>query len=362
MRQAVWGVMLPRVHRVRKGGKVYRWHRPTRIKLPDDIPETHPDFIAAWAAAEASTAPAKRKAPEGTIAATINTMLATRKVKSYSAVYRHVVRREADEIRVEYGTGPMAGLREKHIRTDLEKFLPSKANARLKVWRLICAHAKSRETITSDPSVGLKKITITTDGFASWSAAEIEEFREHWAIGTTQRACFELVLWTAARTVDAVAIGRQHIGSDGVLVFRQSKTGGKAYVPWTAPLAAWASGWDAERSQMHQAIACLSGGLTFLQTVQGRARSVKGLGNVINDAAREAGLMDRTAHGLRKSRLTMIAEAGGSAHAIMAWGGHKTLAEAQKYTEEADMRRLIMAPEHEQNEVNRNAMAVNSPK
>lgn len=366
MRQAVRGVMLPRVHRVRKGGKVYRWHRPTRTKLPDDIPETHPDFTAAWAAAEASAPRPVETAPAGTIAATVAAMLGSRKVKGYSAVYRHVVRREADEIRTEYGTGPMTGLRENHIRADLDKFAASKANARLKVWRLICGHAKTARTITSNPCAGLQKIPVQTDGFAPWSADDIAKFRTHWPIGSTQRACMELVFWTAARTVDAVAIGLQHIGSDGVLVFRQSKTGGRAYVPWSAPLPLWAQSWTAERDQMLQAIACLSGGLTFLQTAQGRPRSIKGLGNVVSTAARAAGLVDRSAHGLRKSRLTMIAEAGGSAHAIMAWGGHKTLAEAQRYTEAAEMRRLVTATgqgaEQERNVVNRPAVAVNLPK
>lgn len=117
---------------------------------------------------------------------------------------------------------------------------------------------------------------------------------------------------------------------------------------------------------MLQAIACLSGGLTFLQTAQGRPRSIKGLGNVVSTAARAAGLVDRSAHGLRKSRLTMIAEAGGSAHAIMAWGGHKTLAEAQRYTEAAEMRRLVtgagQGAEQEPNVVNCPAVAVNLPK
>ena len=59
-----------------------------------------------------------------------------------------------------------------------------------------------------------------------------------------------------------------------------------------------------------------------------------------DDAAHEAELTGRTAHGLRKTRLTIIAENGGSAHAIMAWGGHKTLAEAQRYTQAAALKRL----------------------
>lgn len=101
---------------------------------------------------------------------------------------------------------------------------------------------------------------------------------------------------------------------------------------------------------MQDALQRLAGGLTFLQA-QGRPRSKNGLSNVISAAARDAGLTRRTAHGLRKSRLTAIAEAGGSAHAIQAWGGHATLAEAAHYTASADARRLIMGVEQEQNVV-----------
>ena len=76
------------------------------------------------------------------------------------------------------------------------------------------------------------------------------------------------------------------------------------------------------------------------------------MSNVINDAAREPGWSDRTAHGLRKARLTMIAEHGGSAHAIMAWGGHKTLAEAQHYTKSTLLKSLVLEAEHSKKKVN----------
>lgn len=363
MRQGIRAVTLPRVHRVKKGGKVYRWYRPTRIKLPDDIPETHPDFIAAWAEAEASSRPSDRKASGGTIAAEIESLLASKKFKAYSKVYRHEVRRESDAIRELYGTAPISGLREHHIRADLDKLTDRQANARLKTWRLICKGAKERAKISTDPTAGLHKINIKTDGYAAWNLTEITAFREKWQIGTVQRACFELLFWTAARTVDAVQIGPQHISrSDGVLVFSQSKTGGKAYIPWTSALPDYALGWADDREMMHEAIKCLSGGLTFLQTAAGKPRSVKGLGNIISEAARDAKLDGRSAHGLRKSRLTLIAECGGSAHSIMAWGGHKTLAEAQKYTASAQMKRLVMGTEQDQNAVNFSRIPVNQRK
>ncbi len=77
MQRGIRDVRLPRVHRVTKNGKVYRWHRHTRVKLPDDLPETHPDFIAAWANAEALGGKAPSRTPAGTIVAEIEAMLAT---------------------------------------------------------------------------------------------------------------------------------------------------------------------------------------------------------------------------------------------------------------------------------------------
>ena len=47
-----------------------------------------------------------------------------------------------------------------------------------------------------------------------------------------------------------------------------------------------------------------------------------------------------SAHGLRKAGATGLAEAGGSDHEIMAWGGWKTLKKFQKYMERARRKRL----------------------
>ena len=48
-----------------------------------------------------------------------------------------------------------------------------------------------------------------------------------------------------------------------------------------------------------------------------------------------AGLAECSAHGLRKACARRLAEAGATAHEIMAVTGHKTLAEVQRYTETA---------------------------
>jgi integrase len=60
----------------------------------------------------------------------------------------------------------------------------------------------------------------------------------------------------------------------------------------------------------------------------------------MRDAISEAGLpLDCKPHGLRKTLGRRMADAGCSAHEIMAALGHTTLAEAERYTREADRRR-----------------------
>ncbi|MGB8155195.1 MAG: tyrosine-type recombinase/integrase, partial [Pseudolabrys sp.] len=62
------------------------------------------------------------------------------------------------------------------------------------------------------------------------------------------------------------------------------------------------------------------------------------------DAITAAGLpLECQPHGLRKAAGRRLAEAGCTAHEIMAVLGHKTLAEAQKYTRDADQLRLAGA-------------------
>jgi integrase len=68
-------------------------------------------------------------------------------------------------------------------------------------------------------------------------------------------------------------------------------------------------------------------------------------------AAIKAGIDGKSAHGLRKYRLTRIAEAGGSAHAITAWGGHASLSEVERHTRTAARKALIVGTEQDQNAV-----------
>ncbi len=54
----------------------------------------------------------------------------------------------------------------------------------------------------------------------------------------------------------------------------------------------------------------------------------------------EAGLPQCSAHGLRKAIATRLADLGCSTHQIMAIGGWETLKEVERYTKQANRKRL----------------------
>ena len=308
------------------------------VKMPD-LPHDDPAFLAAYAAAMAVAAPEKAKPGAGTFGALITEALSSPRYRRMSGSYRAGLRREADKIRATFGALPTAGLRDKHIAADV-----GKADApalRLKTWRFIC------KGLRPDPSLTVRADVAPTEGHEPWTAEDIAAFRARWPIGTTPRACMEVLAWTGARISDAVHIGRGNVGKDGVLEYIQKKTKGRAFCPWTCALPDYADGMEADRAMMHQAIARLSGHVTFLPTTTGKGRSDKALGEMIRKDAEKAGVT-KTAHGLRKYRATALADAGATAHQIMAWTGHATLKEVERYTKAADRRRAVMGTRREQ--------------
>lgn len=328
---------LPRVHRVKRGRKVHCYHRRTRARLPD-LPESHPDFLAAWLEEEKRHAPAvKSKAVPGSIAAACEAYLASTSFLSLSRGYSPVIRRGVDHIKERGGNVQLRHLEARHIRADLEPLTPAVASSRLKAWRKLGEFWVASGLLEKDPTDGVKRKKMgKTAGHKEWAREDLEAFRERWPIGTPQRLAGELLQWTGARCVDAVRLGPKMIGRDGLLTFSQQKTGHDAHVPWSGR----AFGLEAERETL---IRCIGNAdaETFVLTEQGNPRSVKGFSQWFAAAAREAGLVKLTAHGLRKYRMNALAEVGASVLVMQSWVGHVTLDEVQEYTRRADRKRAL---------------------
>lgn len=351
-------VTLKHVQTVRKGDRVHRYLRipgQPRLRLPD-LPPDHPDFLLAYAQAMAE-APAR--AGPGTIRAAIDGLIRSRSWAALSPGYRMILRRHLGAIRIAADDARIAHLRTAHIQVDLRALTDVQKRDRLKAWRQLCRHALAEGMIEADPSEGVRRTPLHHTSHPVWTPDQITVFRARWPIGTVQRAVMELLFWTGARIGDACRIGPGMVGRDGVLAFRQQKTGDMAYVPWTAALPAYAAGMKADRDLMHAAVAAVAQGhMTWLATANG-TRSHKSAGHLIAHAAAAAGF-DRSAHGLRAARAVALAEAGANPLQIGAWTGHHSLSEVAHYVAEADRRRHVMGTEQDGNSVNPSKPAVNT--
>ncbi len=114
---------------------------------------------------------------------------------------------------------------------------------------------------------------------------------------------------------------------NGAIEVRQQKTGTRLLIPIHAKLKV-----EMKATQDKH--------LTFLVTEYGSAFSVAGFGNWFSNAARKAGLTNRSLHGLRKSAARRLAEAGATSKQIAAVTGHACLREVERYTAAADQGRL----------------------
>ncbi len=238
--------------------------------------------------------------------------------------YRGIIER----IRRDYGELGVRGFKADHVRKmrDKRKATPAAANNLLKVLRWMMAFAVERNLRPDNPCIGIKPLRIESDGFHTWTEAEIETFQKRWSVGTRQRLAMDLLLYTAQRSGDVRQMGRQHV-RDGRVAVVQEKTGARLEIPVHPSLAA--------------SLAMVPAGqMMFVVTQFGEPYTPKGFGNWFSDACRSAGLPQCSAHGLRKSAATRLADAGCSEAQIMAVTGHATTKEVQRYTRARDQRGL----------------------
>jgi integrase len=240
------------------------------------------------------------------------------------ADYRGIV----ENFRKLHGDKPVAKLQRAHIKDIIaaKANTSAAANSLLKVLKVLLSHAVDREMIAANPATGVKGYSVRGDGFPTWSEDEIAQFEARHPVGTKARLAMGLLLYTAQRRSDVVTMGWQHVVGDAIKV-KQGKTGTALSVPIHPELKAILAATERR-------------GLLFLTTERGTPFSAHGFGNWFKQQCRLAGLPRRTAHGLRKSAATRLANAGCSSDQIMAITGHKTLAEVAHYTRAADQQRL----------------------
>jgi integrase len=207
---------------------------------------------------------------------------------------------------------------------------PDRANLLRKVLRAMMQHAVETGLRPDDPTRDVKAIPVKSDGFHSWTDAEIERFEECHPIGSKPRLALALLLYTGQRRSDMVTMGRQHIDKNGAIHVRQAKTGATLTIPVHPSLQEIIEATPSEH-------------LTFLTTTSAKPFTTGSFGNWFRKQCNAAGLPHCAAHGLRKAAARRLAEAGCTAHEIAAITGHASLREIVRYTKAADQTRLAEA-------------------
>ncbi len=256
----------------------------------------------------------------------------------------------------EFGAMPLRHVTTGKLRLlrDRKHGLPEAANGRVKALRALYKWASKSEGtgVSVNPARDVETLANASTGFPEWSLGEVEVFEARYPPGSREHLALAILLYTGMRRSDVAQFGRQHISrrlvtADDGTVYPgwiskpQHKGRGRhpqtIEVPLLQPLA------DAIETTTAVAYGGRPRGLALMLTVHGRPFSIAGFGNWFSDRCRAAGLVDKSAHGLRKAGATRAAEAGATAHQLMAMFGWRTLAEAEHYTRAADRKRLAAA-------------------
>jgi integrase len=236
-----------------------------------------------------------------------------------------------ETLRTKHGHRSVAGLtRERIVTGILQPYAdrPGAALAILKMLRILIRHANNIGWIKGDPSRGIKR--PKTNEIRSWTDAEIAAFEKQWTIGTKQRLAFALHLYTGQRRSDVHRMSWDDVTASAIRVVQQ-KTGRKLTIPIHSELKKVLA--TAKREHP-----------TIVSTEYGKPFTVDGFSQFMRDAIKAAGLpLDCQPHGLRKAAGRRLAEAGCTAHEIMAVLGHKSLSEAERYTRDADQEVMATA-------------------
>jgi integrase len=230
----------------------------------------------------------------------------------------------------------------KYRREDMEKSqqarkaTPGAADKLVKVLRAVFNWAMSQKPplLAQNPAVGIETINRKKGGFHTWKPAEIDQFREHWKVGTMPRLAMEVMITIGARRSDAAKIGpKDEFIKDG-----------KRWVRFTAYKGRNRHPVEIEARLTDELIAALekteTGHGTFVSKAGGGPYTIESFGNAFSRWCDDAGLPQCSSHGLRKAAAVAYAESGATAPELMAVFGWSNLRTAQIYIEQAEKRRM----------------------
>ncbi len=231
-----------------------------------------------------------------------------------------------------HGPVPFAELSAKNVEAVVSAFGQHRSAARnfLKSMRAAWKWATEQGLITENIMAEVRLPTVKTTGFKRWPIEYVLKFRDFYPKHSTPRKALACILFTAYRVSDVRLLGRRHVREDRgrhVLTVTQTKTGQPVTVPVLDLLR------DELGPDYNQII--------WILNAHGAPYSAKSFSQRFSKWARDAGLPPGySAHGLRKSVGSILAELGMSEDVIMSALGHSSPAEARTYIVDVNRSKL----------------------
>lgn len=289
-----------------------------------------------------SRGPYKARPVPGSFADLILRFRQSPRYRSWRASTAHVNDRIMDEFMAANGRRMVAELRRGDLigMRDSMADTPAAANNWMKVIRVLLAYAVDLEMVPYNVALKIPKLkTDNPDGFRQWREDEITAYLRYWRPDTIPHLAMVLMLCTGAARSDAVLMGWGNINGERIR-YRRMKTGAWVDLPVLPLLRTAIDAIEDDRT-------------TFLQTSSGAVRSEKAIsGQMPIWAAKALGTLGKdgkpvpdengrhlNCHGLRKAMGRRLAEAGCSAHEVMAILGHSDIKQAMTYTKAYDRAR-----------------------
>lgn len=215
---------------------------------------------------------------------------------------------------------------------DSQRAKPAMADDLMTSVRVMYNWGMERAYCPSNPAAGIKKIDRGKGGAKPWTVEDLRAFRDHHGPDSTAYLCLTLLMFTACRISEAAVLGRSNEfmrnGVRGLGWQPQKKGTPYVEVPMMQPL------YEATRRAKLQ-------GQTYLLTDYGQPfASGSSLSARFIKWCQEAGLQNRSAHGIRKAAGHLLAHEGCSQYQIMAVHGHKDARTSEVYTRGVERWRL----------------------
>jgi integrase len=227
-------------------------------------------------------------------------------------------------------TAKITDIDEQTIRDGVERRMhtPFQAKNWLQTIRGLFEWLVESKKLKVDPTANVSVKKPKTRGFLEWTDQDIEKYEKRWLLGTRERVMLDVYCYTGLRRGDAARVGPQHVYGNTISMPTEKSQGNTVvHLPLLDVLK-------------RTLAAGPTGKESFICKIDGMPYTKESLGNTFKDACVAAGVLDKSAHGLRKAAATRAADNGATAHELMAIFGWIDIKEAEIYTRAADCKRL----------------------